>query len=150
MEPLPEVLAAMRDWRAVTDDLASITSNFDPEKLSAPSACGHWTNRQLLAHLATGYGVRIAALQAAIASGRAPDIDVDAANAANVERLADAPSETMVAELLRVRGRVLDLLSKLRFEHLDASTSLGGGRTLRDALSGLSGHDLEHLTELRG
>jgi hypothetical protein len=140
----------MREWQAVTDDLAGMADGCDPALLDAPSACGDWTNRELLIHLATGYGVRIAALQAVIDGAAAQQIDADAANAGNVARLAGATGAQIAAEMAHVRGRVLVLLSRLSAEHLDAVTPLAGGKPLRDALSALSAHDLEHATELRG
>lgn len=80
----------------------------------------------------------------------APKIDADAANAANVERLAGASAGEIASEMMQMRGRVLTLLSRLRAEHLDVATRLGDGRPLRESLSGLNAHDLEHVAELRG
>jgi uncharacterized protein (TIGR03083 family) len=150
MNPPPAVQAAMREWQAVTDDLVAIARAFAPARWDAPSACGGWTNRQLLVHLATGYGVRIAALQAVVEGTPAHEIDADAANARNVERLAGAAAEQIIAELVQVRGRVLVLLSRLAAEHLVATTALGGGEPLREALATLGQHDLKHAAELRG
>jgi hypothetical protein len=150
MNPPPEVQTAMREWQAVTDDLVAVARAFAPARWDGPSACGGWTNRQLLVHLATGYGVRLAALQAVVESMPAPEIDADAANARNVERLAGATVEEIIGELVQVRGRVLVLLSRLAAEHLGTATALGGGKPLREALVALSDHDLEHAAELRG
>ncbi len=146
----PEVQAAMREWQAVTDDLVAIAGDFDPSMLAAPSACGDWTNRQLLIHMATGYGVRIGALQAVVDGAGAPQIDADAANAANVARLANATATQIAAEVAQVRGRVLVLLSRLSSEDLTTTTTLAGGKPLGEALASLSAHDLEHAAELRG
>ena len=146
----PEVQQAMREWQAVTDDLVAIAGAFALGQLDAPSACGDWTNRQLLVHMATGYGVRIAELQAVIDGTAAPAIDADTANQRNVDRLAGTPVDEIVLEMTQVRGRVLVLLSRLMAEHLDARTTLADGGPLRDALLGLSAHDLEHAAELRG
>jgi Mycothiol maleylpyruvate isomerase N-terminal domain len=146
----PPVLAAMREWQALSDDLVTLVRTFDTAKLDAPSACGDWTNRQLLVHMATGYGVRIAALQSAIDRSSPPPIDADEANAGNVARLSGAAGDEIIAEMVQVRGRVLELLSKLKTEHLSATTALGGGGPLADALAGLNAHDLEHAAELRG
>lgn len=140
----------MREWQAVTDDLVAIARAFDQARWDEPSACGGWTNRQLLVHLATGYGVRIAVLQSVLDGTSAPDIDADAANARNVERLAGAPIDEIVFELTRTRGRALVLLSRVTTEHLGLTTSLGGGKRLREALPALNQHDLEHAAELRG
>jgi hypothetical protein len=149
MNPPPEVKSAMRDWQAVTDDLVTIARAFDPARWDEPSACGGWTNRQLLVHLATGYGVRIAVLQSVLDGTPPPGIDADAANAGNVERLAGAPIEELIFELTLTRGRVLVLLSRITAGQLGLATSLGGGKPLREALPTLSQHDLEHAAELR-
>jgi hypothetical protein len=145
-----EVRAAMREWQAITDDFVAIARAFDPTSLDQPSACGDWTNRQLLIHMATGYGVRIAALQAIVDGPPAPAIDADAANAANVARLASATGAQIAAEMALVRGRVLELLSRLTAEHLVVTTMLADGKPLREALASLNAHDLEHASQLRG
>jgi uncharacterized protein (TIGR03083 family) len=150
MNPPSEVQSAMREWQAVTDDLVTIARALDPARWDEPSACGGWTNRQLLVHLATGYGVRIAALQTVVDGTPAPEIDADAANARNVERLAGAPVDEIVFELTRTRGRVLVFLSRVTADHLEVTTLLGGGKPLREALPVLNQHDLEHAAELRG
>lgn len=146
----PEVQTAMREWQAVTDDLVAIASGFDPSLIDTLSACGDWTNRQLLIHMATGYGVRIAALQAVVEGTPATQIGADAANAANVARLAGAAGAQIAAEMAQVRGRVLVLLSRLSTEDLADTTTVAGGKPLGEALASLSAHDLEHAAELRG
>ena len=146
----PDVQAAMREWQAVTDDLVAAVRAFDPARLDLPSACGDWTNRQLLVHMATGYGVRIAELGAVIDGAKAPRVDADAANAGNVKRLAGAGAPEIADEMMQVRGRVLALLSRLKADHMGVKTRLGDSRPLREALSGLNAHDLEHAAELRG
>jgi hypothetical protein len=145
-----EVQAAMREWQAVTDDLVAIARAFDAARLDAASACGDWTNRQLLAHMATGYGVRIAALDAVVDGTTPLRIDADDANAGNVARLTGASVEEIVAEMIQVRERVLVLLGRLRAEHMAVATTLADGRPLGEALAVLNAHDLGHAAELRG
>jgi hypothetical protein len=140
----------MREWQAVTDDLAAIARAFDPARLDAASACGGWTNRQLLVHIATGYGVRIAALEAIVDGTQALQIDAEDANADNIVRLGGARIEDIVSEMRQVRGRVLVLLGRLRAEHMGTITALADGRPLAEALISLNAHDLEHAAELRG
>ena len=150
MTPPPEVQSATFAWQAATDDLVAIALACDPGRWDAPSACGDWTNQQLLVHIATGYGMRIAALEAVIGSTVSPAIDADAANAGNIARLAGATIDDILTELKHVRGRVLALLSRLTPGHLDARTALGGGKSVREALATLAKHDLDHAAELRG
>ena len=149
-DTVSEVQAAMREWQAVTDDLVAIVRAFEPGSLDLPSACGDWTNRQLLAHMATGYGVRIAVLQAVIDGTAASEIDADAANAGHVARLGGASADELVSEMMQVRGRVLTLLSRLRAEQLGVEARLGDGKPLNGLLSELNAHDLTHAAELRG
>jgi Mycothiol maleylpyruvate isomerase N-terminal domain len=146
----PDVQAAMREWQAVTDDLVAIARAFGPARLDAGSACGGWTNRELLIHMATGYGVRIAALQAVVEGTPARHGNADDANAGNIARLSYAGVEDIVAEMMQVRGRVLVLLGRLRAEHMSAITALAEGRPLGEALASLNAHDLAHAAELRG
>ena len=146
----PAIAVALREWQAVTDDLVAIARGFDPARLDGASGCGSWTNRQLLAHMATGYGVRIAALRAAVEGAPGPEIDAGEANAANMARLGWAPLHEIAAAMMQVRGRVLVLLGQLGPEHLAVRTALAGGSELGQALSSLNAHDLEHAAELRG
>ena len=145
-----DVQQAMREWQAVTDDLVFLVHTFDPRRLDAASACGDWTNRQLLVHMATGYGVRIAELQAVVDGVAAAEVDADAANQRNVDRLAGAPVDEIALEMSQTRGRVLVLLTRLTDAHLDVTTKLAAGKPLREAFAAFSAHDLEHAAELRG
>lgn len=52
------IAEALADWERVTEEIAPAFVAFDQSRLDARSACGEWTNRQLMAHIATGYAVR--------------------------------------------------------------------------------------------
>lgn len=62
---------ALTAWARATDELVGVARAFDAAACERPSACAGWSNRELLIHLATGYGVRIETLQAAL-DGREP------------------------------------------------------------------------------
>ncbi|MBI5290051.1 MAG: DinB family protein [Chloroflexi bacterium] len=136
-------------WNHATQDLLRIAREFAGEWDGASANAG-WTNRQLLAHLATGYVVRLATLHGVL-SGEpsAPEIDLEAANAANVARAEALSIDEIVGEMERVRAEVASLLQRLTPDHLEVRTQLAGGAPLRDALPLLSEHDLEHARELR-
>jgi hypothetical protein len=150
-----EIAVALRAWQRETERLATIIEAFPEEALDDASACGDWTNRELLAHIATGYAARAAVLRALIAGGEAPTEDeTHAANiSANISaqvRLLDVQIEEVAAELRRQRDGIARLLRALRNEHLDVITPLSGGdRPLREILDDLSDHDTAHAAELR-
>jgi uncharacterized damage-inducible protein DinB len=147
---IPEAEAAAQRWRDVTRQLTSLVARMPPERWDARSACGSWTNRDLLSHLATGYVVRIEWLEAAI-TGRPAAIppDIDAVNERNVAAWHLAPVEAIVAELIATRTRVLHLLEQLETRHLDVVIERDGDHTrLADLLSDFSAHDLDHVKQL--
>jgi|CXWL01.1.fsa_nt_gi hypothetical protein len=136
-------------WCDATDELVRLVEGFDGG-WDNPSANAGWTNRQLLAHIAKGYVVRLAVLQA-ITLGRPaqPGIDLEMANRENVARFGARTISEIAAEMIRVRATMSALLELLRPEHLDLRTGLGKGALLRDTLPRLSDHDLAHARELR-
>jgi len=129
----------------------SIVGRMPADRWDQPSACGSWTNKELLIHLATGYVVRSDRLESVLA-GRVPaeDPDIDAVNERNVGAWAPAPVEAIVAEMLATRSRLLDLITQLEPEHL-AVPLPGAGSLVRlgDTLETMSQHDEEHAAQLR-
>ena len=101
-------------------------------------------------HLATGYGVRIAALEHVVDGAPEREIVADDANAANVARLSGADTTAIVEELVATRGQILSLLPRLGDDDLQRTMVLGDGKPLADVILDLSAHDLEHSAELRG
>lgn len=147
---IPEAEAAARQWRDVTRELSSLAASMPPERWESPSACGSWTNKELLAHMATGYVVRVEWLQAALA-GRTAVIqpDIDAVNERNIAAWRREPVEAILAQLQATRSRVLRLLEQLQPQHLDVEFNRDGRSTsLRDLLVTFSVHDLEHAAQL--
>ena len=133
MDQPPEVLTAMREWQAVTDDLVA----HRPRVRSGATRRAERMRRLDESAIAGAHGHRLrrADLRAAGCGrrlGAHRPIDADEANAGNVARLDGAPVEAIVAEMVQVRGRVLELLSTARDRTPGAtSTTLGGGRPLR-------------------
>ena len=122
----------------------------DLDRWSRPSTNPGWTTKDLLAHLATGYVVRLAVLQSIVATGRPGAVpSADAANARNIEARRGTPVEDLVAEMLATRGMVLRLMQQLEDAHLDVVVELGDGPARLGAhLPDLSRHDLDHAAGL--
>ena len=120
------------------------------DRWSQPSANPGWTNKDLLAHLATGYVVRLAVLQSIVATGRpGPVPDADAANARNIEARRGTPVEDLVEEMLATRETVLRLMQQFQDAHLDVMVELGDSPARLGAhLPDLSRHDLDRAAEL--
>jgi hypothetical protein len=75
--------------------------------------------------------------------------DADAANAAAIEARRDVSVEQLVDEMLATRGTIRRLLESLRDDQLDTVVETSGGPiALRDHVTTLSRHDLEHLADL--
>ena len=152
---LSELTRVARDWQRVTDYLLALGVAVEKGQWSEPSGYPGWSNKDRLAHLAEGYVVRIEWLTAAV-EGREPEDrgDIDAVNA---ERIA-AASKVDVADIIerprRNRARVLELIDRLRPEHLDVEIERSGPppyrQPLRDLLlGGINTHDLEHASDLK-
>lgn len=152
---LPELEDAARDWQLVTDYLVALAGAVEPGRWSEPSAYPGWSNKDLLAHIATGYVVRIGWFEAAIAWRDQPvRLDVDAANAERIAALKNARIDGIIEELRSKRGRVHRLLERLRQQHLNVEVERSGPppykQRLGDLISGgLNSHDLEHAGDLK-
>lgn len=151
---LPQLEPAAERWQRVTDYLTRVARAVEPEKWDEASPNPGWTNKDLLAHLATGYAVRIAHLESLIATGRpAASFDVVATNEDRVSERRETPVDDLIEEMIAVRDRILDLMGRLREEHLSVETEVAGwpqGRGPFGAyVNEMSRHDLEHAAELQ-
>jgi hypothetical protein len=151
---LPELEEAARDWQRVTDYLVSLVRAVDNDKWSEPSGYPDWSNKDLLAHIAAGYVVRIGRLEAVVNDADPPaPVDIDATNALNTSVRKDVSVEDLISELLETRLRVLALMEDLQPEHLTAEIERAGPPPYKepaiDFLSkDLSSHDLQHASDL--
>jgi uncharacterized protein (TIGR03083 family) len=142
-------------WQRVTDYLVAIAWGVEPSQWSNPSPYPGWTYKDLLAHLATGYTIRLARLRSLLEKGRlGPEPDVDAANAENVAQHRESSPEALVEEMVRQRSEMRRLLALLRPEHLEVRTAVHRrGQAPKEGtfLEGLQHwheHDLEHAADL--
>lgn len=78
---LPDLEPVAGGWSEITSELLALVRAFPSQAWGGASASEGWTNKQLLIHLATGYGVRIARLERALAGIDAPDPDFNELNA---------------------------------------------------------------------
>jgi hypothetical protein len=142
-------------WDQVSEHLVHVSHAVDPERWDEASPYPGWTYKDLLAHLATGYTVRLAQLRGLLENGQlGPEPDADAANAENVARHRKSSPEALVEEMVRQRSEVRRLMGLLRPEHLQAGTVVRRrGEAPRDgsfleALQHWHEHDLEHAADL--
>lgn len=142
-------------WQRVTDYLVAAARAVGPSRWNDPSPYPGWTYKDLLAHLATGYGVRLTRLRSLPEKGRfGPEPDANAANAESIARHRGSSPEALVEEMVRQRSEVRRLLALLRPEHLEVRTATQRrGQAPRegpfvDALQHWHEHDLEHAAEL--
>jgi hypothetical protein len=143
--------AAVAAWDRVTEELVAAARALDAAAWERPSACGDWSNRELLVHLATGYGVRMETLQAVI-DGREPAArHLEDLNTPLVASHATARVDEIIDEMMAVRGRMAELMRALPPDALSREVSHAGRRVvLGELMAGLSEHDVGHAGELRG
>jgi hypothetical protein len=151
----PRVRPIAERWQRVTDYLVAIAGGVEPSRWSDPSPYPGWTYKDLLAHLATGYTVRLAQLRGLVEKGElGTEPDADAANAENIARHRESSPEAIVKEMVRQRSEVRRLMGLLRPEHLEARTAVHRrGQAPQDgsfleALQHWHEHDLEHAADL--
>lgn len=150
---LPQLEPAAERWQRVTGYLVQVARAVELKEWGEPSPYPEWSNKDLLAHLATGYAVRIAHLESLIATGRpAASFDVEATNEERVSERHETPVQDLIEEMIAVRGRILGLMGQLREEHLVVETEVAGwpqGRgPFGEYVKEMSRHDLEHAAEL--
>ena len=151
----PHVAPIVERWDRLTEHLASVVRSCDPGSWTKTSPYPGWTYKDLLAHLATGYTVRLAQLRGLVEKGDlGAEPDADTNNAENVARHRESSPEALVEEMIRQRSEVRRLMGLLRPEHLEARTPVHRrGQAPRDgsfleALQHWHEHDLEHAADL--
>jgi len=142
-------------WQRVTDYLVAVARGVEPSRWGDPSPYPGWAYKDLLAHLATGYSVRLARLRSLLEMGQlGQDPDADAANAEAIGQHRESSPEAIVEEMVRQRSEMRRLLGLLRPEHLEVRTNVHRwGQPPRqgpflEALQHWHEHDLEHAVDL--
>jgi uncharacterized protein (TIGR03083 family) len=151
----PRLARIVERWQRVTDYLVAVAGEVEPSRWSNPSPYPGWTYKDLLAHLATGYTVRLAQLRDLLEKGQlGAEPDADAANAENIARHGKSSPEALVEEMVRQRSEVRRLLGLLQPEHLEARTAVHRrgqapqAGTFFEALQHWHEHDLAHAADL--
>ena len=150
---LPELVDAVE--RLSPDGALYVIYSVDPAAWELPSRVPGWTNRALLAHIATGDWVLQLHLRSLLEHGRVsawPDID-----AGNAERLAQrqySNVRVLVDEFLSMRHETLRLISKLKPKHLKAPIVLlwldpPGEYDVSKYLDAFPVHEWNHCEHLR-
>jgi hypothetical protein len=124
-----------------------------PEQWPLPSPLRGWTNKDLLAHLATGDWVCQTVLHAVTANEPLDlaAIGLDAVNAGNARLLQERRErsvEELITEVEAESAETQELLGHLTEED-EGRTQEGAPISLGDYLRGFPEHDRQHLAELR-
>ena len=147
MSAIDDALAA---WERATAELVAAARALDAAAWERPSACGDWSNRELLVHLATGYGVRMETLRAVIEAREPMPRHLEDLNTPLVAAHDGESVESLIEEMIAVRGEMAELMRTLPPDALSREVSHAGRWVaLGELLVELSSHDLEHAGELR-
>jgi hypothetical protein len=142
---------ALVAWERATEELVAAARALDAAAWDRPSACGDWSNRELLVHLATGYGVRMETLRAVIEAREPAARHLEDLNTPLVASHAGASVAENIEEMMAVRGEMAELMRRLPPDAPSREVSHAGRRVvLGELLAQLSAHDFAHAVELRG
>ncbi len=147
MSAIDDALAA---WERATAELVAAARALDAAAWERPSACGDWSNRDLLVHLATGYGVRMETLRAVIERRDPAPRHLEDLNTPLVAAHDGESVESLIEEMIAVRGEMAELIRTLPPDSLSREVSHAGRCVVvGELLADLSAHDMVHAAELR-
>ncbi|MBF6599094.1 MAG: maleylpyruvate isomerase N-terminal domain-containing protein [Dehalococcoidia bacterium] len=150
---LPELRDAA-DARS-SDATLYVVYSIDPMRWEHPSPVLGWSNRELLAHLATGDWVLQQQLRHVIERGSlAAWPDVDAGNAQRVHERRFSTHAALVEEYLSMRHETRLLLARLKPKQLGLATSFWweaqpNAHTLIEYVEHVPAHERAHREQLR-
>lgn len=127
----------------------------DPARWEAPSPDAGWSNRNLLAHIATGDWVLQHHLREIVARGRVAEWpDVAAGNAQRVEERRFSTDAALTDEYLSMRHETMTLLARLKPKHLELEMEFWwepspNRHTVLDYVTMFERHDRTHREQLR-
>jgi hypothetical protein len=154
LEFLPPILPAVE---ALSPDAALyVIYSVDPTRWEMPSVVPGWSNRNLLAHIATGDWVFQSNLRSIMETGAAPVLDIDAGNAQRVEDRRFTTVNTLIDEYRSTRHATMLLLAQLTPRHLAIQMPRwwvpdpGGERTVAACVLAFPRrHERHHIDHLR-
>jgi mycothiol maleylpyruvate isomerase-like protein/DinB family protein len=138
-----------------TGETLYVAYNVDPVLWERPSTVPGWSDRGLLAHIATGDWVLRLQLRHIMEHGCvAPWPDVDAGNAERLRDRAQSTTAALLEEYLSMRHQTMLLLAELRPEHLRLPITFwwdpaAGERTVLDYVLMFERHERAHREQLR-
>jgi hypothetical protein len=154
LDVLPAVQPAVEALRP--DAMLYIVYSVDPSRWEQAARGVEWTNRELLAHIATGDWVLQGHLRHVIEHGTvAAWPDIDRGNAERLRERRFTNDRTLIEEYLSMRHETRRLLSQLEPRHLELKIDLwfrekrAEPYTVLDYLLGFEGHDRTHAAQLR-
>jgi len=155
--PKLEFVPALRGAiAALSPDAALyVIYSVDPSRWETASVVTGWSNRDLLAHIATGDWVLHLHLNSLLEAGRVAEWpDVDAGNRVRVGERRFTPVATLIEEYLSMRHETMLLLSRMTDTHLRQSITMPWrpevkDPTVADYLQGFWMHERHHAEQLR-
>jgi uncharacterized damage-inducible protein DinB len=137
------------------DETLYVIYSVDPAAWELPSMNPGWTNRQLLAHIATGDWVLQGRLRRLIETGNIDEWpDVDEGNAERVAERQYSTDRALIDEYLSMRHETMMLLSQLKSKHLGVTMEFWwepgpNEHTVLDYVLMFSNHERRHREQLR-
>jgi len=154
LEFLPDLTPAVEALSP--DETLYVIHSIDPTRWEMPSVLAGWSNRNLLAHIATGDWVLQGHLRHIIDTGTVAGWpDVDAGNAERIEERKFSTVSALVDEYLSMRHETMLLLSQLKPQQLKLSITLWWlpegerERTVADYVLAFERHERNHRGQLR-
>jgi len=137
------------------DETLYVVYSVDPAAWELRSPNPEWTNRELLAHIATGDWVLQRHLRHILAEGSVTDWpDVDEGNAGRVAERRFSNDRALVDEYVSMRHETMLLLSQLKPKHLELRLSYWwepppNEHSVLDYVLMFSSHERRHREQLR-
>jgi uncharacterized damage-inducible protein DinB len=147
---LRETVAAL-----APDETLYVIHSVDPTKWELPSVLPQWSNRNLLAHIATGDWVLQTHLRSLLEHKHVAEWpDVTAGNEGLTGDRRVTPVHTLIDEYLSMRHETMLLLARLKPEHLREKITMRflpepHERTVLDYLQFFPNHERTHREQLR-
>jgi uncharacterized damage-inducible protein DinB len=152
---LPQVQPGVHALTTGTDDTLYVIYSVDPAAWELPSMLPEWTNRQLLAHIATGDWVLHTQLRHIVegdAVAQWPNVDDG-----NAERIAErrfSNERALIDEYLSMRHETMLLLAQLKPKHLQLTMEFWweprpNEHTVLDYVLMFAMHERRHRDQLR-
>lgn len=139
------IAARLRQSRS---DIAAFARSAPADVWDRPSANDGWTNKDILAHLATGHWVIQSLIEHVLAGRPFQFYGPDEGNAERIAGRRAVAVSDLIAEVEAEGDETQELLSRLTEAHRDFRRE-GAPRTFGENLSAFPEHEYHHLDQLR-